>query len=408
MGPRVSVFAALATLATVGLIDRSALASDTITGLAVLLAVDHLLAHGSGWRSGFLTGFAFWVGGWPAVAAIVLPLIVIGRPGKGLSLKLMLPVVGTIAAWSIWAWTDTRFQVWAATLAFPISLPWAWDMGWWALLIGLPWSPLAALAAVPAVRAAWPDATKQLVFDWLKVAVVGLLAGSVVPGMSGPGSFLIFGGLVIAVSPILDAAWRGALPRKLGWIVLALVTVVGVYAAARAVVTGSNMALAQPYYRGVGLLVIGVGTAIGLAAVDGAWTRSTRRVLRTLLLVMVFVKLIHVGFHQPETSYRFGKGAWGRAIGQHVPPKWPIYVFHSVDPALAFATERPIRQLRAEIFLKAQPGDGPKFVLLAESEFEHWPEDAPKIQKVRAFQDEHGGTRVLARTEGKMVRLDHD
>ncbi|MBV8677885.1 MAG: hypothetical protein JO355_12055, partial [Planctomycetaceae bacterium] len=48
-----------------------------------------------------------------------------------------------------------------------------------------------------------------------------------------------------------------------------------------------------------------------------------------------------------------------------------------------------------------QEGTGPRFVLLLASEFEHWPKDAPALIPVARFQDERGGTRVLARTEGE-------
>ena len=127
-----------------------------------------------------------------------------------------------------------------------------------------------------------------------------------------------------------------------------------------------------------------------------------------LVLVAVGVKVAHGAIYMPELNYRTGKGPWGRAVGQYVPPMYPIYTFHNVSPALAFATEHPVRRLRAEIYLKVVPSDGPKFVLLTLSEFEHWPEEAPKLVKVRDFQDEYGGTRVLARTEGRLVRIDKD
>jgi hypothetical protein len=202
--------------------------------------------------------------------------------------------------------------------------------------------------------------------------------------------------------------WSAALDRRAGRGATGLALLLGLSAGALAVYSGAFLAAAQPYYRLAGVALIVLGTLAALLAVDSCWCASTRGAVRALFLVAVILKVAHAGYYLPELNYRFGKGPWGRAVGQYVPPGRPIYTFHDVSPALALAIEHPVLRLRGEIFLPAQPGTGPKFVLLQEAEFEHWPEIAPKIQKVRAFQDEHGGTRILARTPGRLTQRDVD
>ena len=377
-------------------------------GLAVLAAIDRALSRGSGWLAGLLASAALMLGGWPALAAVLLPLIAIGRPGGSVSWKLLLPPLVTFAAWSAWAISVTRAEVWAATLTLPASTPSTWTVGLWAIVAGLPWSPIAAGLAWPSVRSGLGPKPGRLVLDWIKVSAVGMLAATIVPGMGAAGGFLILGGLVVASAAVLDRAWTGDLPRGAKWFTFGFALVLGLLAGGASVWTGAFLAAAQPYYRGVGIVAIGLGLAAALVAIDSAWMGATRGVGRTLILVAILVKALHYGYYMPETNYRFSKGPWGRAVGQYVPPRAPIYVFHSISPALAFATEHPVRQLPAEEFLLVQPGNGPKFILVTDSEFAHWPGDAPAIQKVRAFEDEYGGIRVLARTAGKLVRQDVD
>ena len=106
----------------------------------------------------------------------------------------------------------------------------------------------------------------------------------------------------------------------------------------------------------------------------------------------------------PSGTIGYGQGPWGRAIGQwllaqldaaHVSrlagrpgpgnrppgPPAPVTRQHLAYPATTEA----------------------RHVLLQESEFENWPDNAPRLIKVATFQDHHGETRVLARTEGDLV-----
>ncbi len=91
----------------------------------------------------------------------------------------------------------------------------------------------------------------------------------------------------------------------------------------------------------------------------------------------------------------------GCAVGQWVPPRWPIYVAHAWRPDFAFATEHPVRQLISPQHLAYQPGEA-KYALLLDTEFANWPANAAPLAKVATFLDEYGQTRVLARTPGPL------
>jgi hypothetical protein len=112
---------------------------------------------------------------------------------------------------------------------------------------------------------------------------------------------------------------------------------------------------------------------------------------------------VHWTYYVPEWNYRHGQGPWGRAVGQWLLPNWTVYTFHDWPPDLAFAIGRPVRQLRSPQHLAFLATEQSKHVLLLESEFEHWPADAPALFKVATFHDQFGGRRVLARTAGVLI-----
>ena len=160
--------------------------------------------------------------------------------------------------------------------------------------------------------------------------------------------------------------------------------------------------LAMPFYRPLGIImtIVTVGVAVlGWSALE---TRNTRRGLVTLMVIAVGLKLVHWGYYVPEWNYRYSQGPWGRAIGQWVPKRWPVYTFHDWPPDLAFFTKRPVRQLRSPHYLEYQAGPRSKFVLLQASEFENWPESAPPITLVAKLLDQSADERVLARTAGPL------
>ncbi len=405
-GQRAGVFAMLAACGSLAMIDKSATTGfDFPLGLALIATLDRILSRGADWTAGLLAAIAVLFGGWPALATILLPLIVIGRPGSMPSFRLIAPPVIAFVAWSVWAISTVKTVVWAAAMTLPFTRPIAWNMGLWTIAFALPFVPFAVLTIWSSIR---KSQDTSLVLDWLKIAAVGLLAGTILPGFAVPCTILLFCGLIVASAVSLDAAWSGELAKGPRNAALSIGLLLGLFAGGVSVYAGANLAVSQPYYRGVGIVLIGIGIFAALVGLDSAWMRSTRGAVRALIVVAVAFKVAHFGVYLPERDYRFGKGPWGRAVGQYVPPNWPIYTFHDISPSLAFATEHPVHKLRAEIFLTVQPGNGPKFVLLQESEFVHWPSTAPKLQKVRAFQDEYGGTRVLARTEGRLQRREID
>jgi hypothetical protein len=160
--------------------------------------------------------------------------------------------------------------------------------------------------------------------------------------------------------------------------------------------------LAMPFYRPLGIVVsiMAIGVAIlGWSALE---TRNSRRGLVTLMVIAVGLKLVHWGYYVPEWNYRYSQGPWGRAIGQWVPKRWPIYTFHDWPPDLAFFIKRPVRQLRSPHYLEYQAGPRSKFLLLQASEFENWPRSAPPITLVAKLLDQWADERILARTAGPL------
>ena len=119
-----------------------------------------------------------------------------------------------------------------------------------------------------------------------------------------------------------------------------------------------------------------------------------------MLLVACGVKIAYVGFLAPEWNYKAGQGPWGRAIGQWIPHHRLIYTSHIWQPDLAFATERQFYQLADPRVLEFQRDPLPRFVLLHEEEFTHWPPDAMPLVKMAEMQDQFGSKRIIARTAG--------
>jgi hypothetical protein len=175
---------------------------------------------------------------------------------------------------------------------------------------------------------------------------------------------------------------------------------------------GTWLVMTVAYYRVLMILLIGLALPTAGLALSAMARSDSRRAVAAMALVAICLKLAHWGYYVPEWNYRRSQGPWGRAIGQWVPPHWTIHTIHSWPADLAFAARRPFRQLASPQHLGFQTRDRgrPLFVLLLDSEFDHWPEAAPALVKVACFQDERGRGRVLARTEGEFPwdRLGHD
>ncbi|MEJ7639124.1 MAG: hypothetical protein WKF75_14410 [Singulisphaera sp.] len=399
LGPRAGVMVGVCLFGSVALIDRSAGAGlDLIAGLATVAAMDRLLGRGSDLVAGAWTGLAFLAAGWPPVVLIALATVVIGRPESSLSFRLVAPPLAAAAAWSAWALSVAPAEAWGAALALPLTQRSAWMLPVGVVLLGLPWSPFAALAASSRCAKGcrrWAGSRPGMAPD--DRGVPGgrddrprPLLRRPRPRAGRPGRgrrrMLTAHGRARSRPPPARVLDPGPDERRL-WVAL--------------VVTGGTyLASAVSYYRGVSIVLMVLGMATAVAGWEAVRKREPRLALAAVFAVAVGLKLAHVGYYVPEWNYRRSQGPWGRAIGQWVPPRLPIYTIHTWPTDLAFAIGRPIRQLPDPNALAFHEAGHPQLVLLLDSEFEHWPEEAPHLVKIAAFQDEHGRGRILARTEG--------
>lgn len=404
LGGRAGVLIGLCWFGSIGLIDRSADAGiDLVTALGTVAALDRLLSRGSGLSAGFCAAFAFLAGGWPPVAVVALTAVVLGRQGATLSWRLLLPPALAAAAWSVWALRVAPTEAWAAALTLPLTQKPAWLMAAGVIALGLPWTPFASLAASRSVRDGWPAPGRKLVIGWLQVAGVCLVAGTAIPGLADAARVPALAGLAVASGAVCErllnevgSVAKGA--RR--WFFAAPILLLVVWTIV-AVAAGGYLAAAVPYYRSVAVTLMIFAAPAAALAIWSAFRSNVRGTIIATFALAVFIKMAHFGYYSPEWNYRLGQGPWGRAIGQWVPAKWPIYTIHTWRAELAFATGRPFRQLVSPQHLEYQPGEA-RFVLLLGSEFENWPADAPKLLKVASFLDEYGEPRVLARTPGNL------
>ena len=404
LGGRAGVLVGLCWFGSIGLMDRSAGAGlDLIAGLLTVAALDRLIGKGSDLVAGAYAALAFLAGGWPPLAVVALTTVVLGRSGATLSWRLLVPPSVAAVGWSAWAISSASSEAWAAALALPLTQKVAWGLAPGVLLLGLPWSPLAALTASRGVRGGWDSAGRSLVVGWLQVVGVCLLAGTLVPGLATAARVPALAGMALAAGAACDRllAGRDGLSAGAGRWAFGVVAGLSVVWLVGVALAGGYLAAAVPYYRTLSVVLIIAGVPLAALGVTAALRRDSTRAVFALIALSVCLKAGHWGYYVPEWNYRRSQGPWGRAVGQWVPPHWPIYTTHSWPADFAFATGRPFRQLLTERHLAYQP-DGVKFVLLLDSEFEHWPEHAPPITRVAGFQDESGRGRVLARTPGDL------
>jgi len=409
LNPRAGVMVALAWFGSLALADRSSnLRIDLIAGLGTVAALDRLLAKGSGWAVGAWAGWAFLAGGWPPVAVLLLATVVLGRAGATWTWRTSVPMVGAVAGWSAWAFLQAPAEAWATALTLPIMQPSAWGLGLLVVLAGCPWAPFVGLLACRSVRESWIGAGRSLVFGWLQVSGACLVVGSVVPGLATAATVPALAGLAFVSAAIWDRAWavRASSPaarRTLGGLTLAIT---GLWLMV-VVLWGGYIGFAVAYYRStmIATLVFSV-VGFGLAVEAIRWA-DARRGFAALVFVAVALKLAHWGYYVPEMNYRTSAGPWGRAIGQWVPDKHAVYTLHAWPTDLMYAINRPVRQLAGPQLIEFQPGQGSKFVLLADTEYaeyQKWADGWPKLIKVAEFEDEQGlGHRVLTRTEGPII-----
>ena len=410
LGPRAGMLAALCWFGSVAAIDRSAGAGlDFLVGLCTVATLDRLLARGSGWTAGCWAAAAFLFGGWPPLAVVTLAMIVLGRVGTRWTWRMTVPVAITFAGWSAWAiaaaWASSPAEAWASALGLPFTQPSAWGLPLTVLGLGMPWIPFALLATARAIREGWPPAGRTMAIDWAKVTGACLIAGSVVPGLASAALVPALAGLAVLAAASWDRLWAGQddLPASARRRALAITFLVVVAWAVLALGWGGYVGFAVAYYRAV-MIVVAASAVVALGlALRAATTGDTRWALGAVVAVAIGLKLAHWGYYAPEWNYRVGQGPWGRAIGQWVPRRFPIYVTHGWPADLAFATGHRVQQVshpRMLDYQGGQPKGQAKFILLLASEYEHWPEGGPKLTKVAEFHDEWDSLRILARTEG--------
>jgi hypothetical protein len=407
LGPGASVWMGLAWFGTVALIDRSAGgAIDLIAALGVIGALNRILDKGSDVVAGLWAGLAFLAGGWPPLAIIALATVVIGRVGASLSVRLVLPALVVAVAWSTWALVSAPAEVWAAAMTLPLTQKADWTLAIEVVALGLPWSPLAVLVAARHVRGGWTPAERAWVFGWVQVGGACLLAGTIVPGLASAARLPALAAFAVTAAAVCDRIWSSGaeLPGRLRRLFLLIGLAEVLIWALVVTLGGGYLAAAVSYYRAIAIFLLCAGLTIGFCALEAALKGDARGMLGAVVAVAITLKIAYSGYYVPEWNYRFSQGPWGRAIGQWVPPSWPIYTLHTWPADLAFATGRPVRQLDDPRMLRFKSQSRPQFVLLHPAEFANWPEHSPPLTLVREVQDERGGSRVLARTEGSLAR----
>ncbi len=387
---------------SLGLIDRSsATGLDLITGLWTVAAIDRILNRGSDLAAGVLLSLAFLCGGWPPIAIVALATVVMGRSGSGLSWRLLVPPAMVAAAWSAWALKVAPAEAWAAALTLPLTEKPAWLLAPGVILLGLPWSPLAAIVLSRPMRASLTPRGRSLVIGWLQVAGACLLAGTLIPGIATAASVPALAGLAVASAAVCERMLLGIESNAARRWFAGSAVVLGLFWAVTVCAAGGYLTAAVAYYRGVAIILIVLGVPAACLAVFSASRRDVRGSWLAFLILAVSLKLAHAGYYVPEWNYRISQGPWGRAVGQWVPPKWPIYTTTAWRADLAFATEHPVHRLISPQHLQYQPGEA-RYVLLLGAEFDNWPENAAKLNKVAEFRDEFDARRVLARTDGPL------
>jgi hypothetical protein len=405
LGVRAGLWFGLCWFGCLGVIDHSGVTGlDFLSGLAIVAAVDRLLWRGSDWLAGLWTAASFLLGGWPPVLLVFLSVIVLGRREAPFSVRLLLPVSATAVAWSIWAVTATSTEVWAAALVFPFTLHPDWWLGLKILVLGLPFSPLALLTTSRCVRERQEPHCRHIAVGWLQIAVAFLLAGTIIPGLSRHAGVPALAGVLVAAALVAQTAWLrlpSSLTRRA---LLSIAFGLGLVWLMVLMYESYVSLLVFPYYRVIGLCALVLGVPFFVLVWNAVERSDTRRAVAAMMILAASLKLVHWGYYVPEWNYRHGQGPWGRAIGQWLLPGWTIHTFFDWPEDLAFAIGRPIRRLATPRHLTYEVKAGQsEHVLLLESEFEHWPEDAPRLIKVASFLDASGQRRVLARTHGVLA-----
>ena len=248
-----------------------------------------------------------------------------------------------------------------------------------------------------------------MILGWLKVLGATLIVGMMVPGLGSAALVPAMAGLAVVAASCWDRllADAGELPATVGRRARRIALLIAGLWLILVLGWGGYVGFAIAYYRSTMIAVGLVSLAGFLMAIRASRLGEVRWALGAMVAVSVALKLAHWGYYVPESNYRTGAGPWGRAIGQWVPEKHPIHVLHAWPADLAFATNRPFRQLPAPHNIDFQPTKGSKFILLQDSEYAeylNWSKGWPKLIKVAEFEDEMGlSKRILTRTDEPLI-----
>ncbi len=440
---RAGLFVGLAWFTSVAVIDRSGQgALEFVSGLGTVWVLERLVARRVDWSAGLGLAWAFLAGGWSSTLLVLLSVIVLGSPQPRHWLKLGTPILLAVASWMAWTWAIDGPHVVFGVLSLPLQQDSAWGLGLAVLAFAAPCGLFGLLAlrsslwchdenvqCLPTHEYADGQvlAARDLARRWLRVVGVMVLGGSAIPGCGVAAGVPATAGLLIASGLVLDRAWdREAVRRWSDWTRRSFWVVATALALGWMIVATPGFLLVGvtiPYYLGVAISITVLAAVAGYLAVASWRIERMRPTVVALVVLAVSLKIAHGGFYVSEWNYRASAGAWGRAIGQWVPPRidertrWPIHTVTRWPHDLAFATGRPFRILEGgPRDFALEGGDWPRFVLLHASEFEHWPDDAPKLIEVMRFHDRRGPTLrmdrkghaqfdaaiVLARTEGDL------
>jgi hypothetical protein len=337
------------------------------------------------------------------VLVVFLTIIVLGRRESGFSPSLLIPPVLAAAGWSAWMLAVGSPEAWAAALALPFTQKPDWWLALKLLGLALPFGPIGFLAFSPSLRQTLPEPGRRMLAGWGQAAIACVIAGTIIPGLSQAARVPALAGMLLAAATVAEAAWarllsvkmrRGLLAVTFGLTAIWLISIsYGSY----------TWLLVFPYYRPVGMIAVGVGVAIVVLAWQAVERSDSRRAIVAMVLMAAALKVVHWGYYVPEWNYRHGQGPWGRAIGQWLLPNWTLYTLHDWPPDLLFATDRPVRKLETPMHLAYPETGEARHILLLESEFENWPDTAPKLNQLARLRGPKGEIRVLAKTNGYLV-----
>jgi 4-amino-4-deoxy-L-arabinose transferase-like glycosyltransferase len=113
-----------------------------------------------------------------------------------------------------------------------------------------------------------------------------------------------------------------------------------------------------------------------------------------MLLAWLAVKLVHVEVRVPRRDVDRRPQDKGRQVAERVPPGETLYLFRLKDDGILFYVGRPARRLSSAMQLPVTAG--PRYCLLTEPEWLHWPAARP-AELLHRLLDEQGAPLVLVK-----------